>query len=153
MVNKACCVLAAALFGGFAMTSLYSTKPSHQLEQTLDTQQQVKYQEIADYRRRLATQGMVLGALLCVVYVLYARSRGEPVPSFLELACSSVAILLATTYLYYMITPKKEYLAPYLRSDQMNAYMETMYTYNLRFNVGLLLGAAGAYFLGQGMSK
>lgn len=170
MVCVGNCVLAGALLGGFGLTSVLSMQAERRgspFKASLTAPQAQKYEEIVAMRRRLANHGFLLGALLALGYVLYQKfiSGTEGGASAATLICNAVAITLATTYFYYVLSPKSDWMIRYLNPtatvatnggaqiSQTDLYLEKKRAYQLRWTGGLLLGGAAAYFLGQGLKK
>ena len=158
MVCKSSCILAGALLGGFGLTSLLAFQKSskNDFREMLNSDQIVKYEEITTSRKRLATHGMLFGVLLSFVYVLYTRFSTQTPETQVEtgkLICNVISITLGTTWAYYMLSPKLDHMVRYLGGDiaLIDLYLEKNRTYQLRWTAGLLFGAAGAYFLGQGL--
>jgi hypothetical protein len=143
--------------GGFALTSLYSTggadAKNGSFQQSLTPEQAVRYEQIAGMRRKLATHGFLLGALLSVGYALYRRFGLSKSLLSVDVACNVIAITLGATWAYYMLSPKSDYMIRYLTpGQQVDWYLEKQRGYQLRWATGLILGAAGAYVLGRGLA-
>lgn len=141
--------------GGFGLTSLLSAKYEREgstLVTSLSDEQRVKYAEISDERRKLSTQGMLIGALLALGYLVFSRAT-DGTQSWLCLICNAIAITLATTYFYYILMPKSDRMVRYLNPNQLEAHLAKGRAYQLRWTGGLLLGGAAAFFLGQAFRK
>ena len=155
MVCKSTCILAGALLGGFMFTSLLSMqidRAGSPLKQTLSPTQLQKFEEIVTIRRKLATHGFLLGMLLSLGYVLYRYFGQSKSFTITPVVCNVIAITLATTWAYYTLSPKKDHMIRYLTTpNQVDLFLEKSRAYQLRWAGGLILGAAGAYFLGRGL--
>jgi hypothetical protein len=153
MVCASTCILASALLGGFGLTSLLSVqKDGSAFQKSLSPEQLVKFKEIAAKRGKLATHGFLLGALLSLAYIQYLRFNKSTTSTKVQVACNVIAITLATTWAYYMLSPKGDHMVKYLTTpEQMDLFIDKNRAYQLRWSGGLILGAAGAYFLGKGL--
>ena len=157
------CVLAGALLGGFGLTSFLAARANRQgpslFKASLRPEQLAKYEEIVAARHRLTHQGFLLGAIFALGYLIYTRRadasevlgvKGGWMPHL----CTAIAIALTTTYFYYILSPKSDYMIRHLDhleggSPQVDAFLQVNRAYQLRWTGGLLLGGAAAYFLGQ----
>jgi len=157
MVCGSSCVLAGALLGGFGLTSLLSMQANRRgstLMASLSDEQRVIYGEIREERKSLSRQGMMIGLLLALGYLIFARlQRGAEAVGWVPLICNAIAITLATTYFYYILMPKSDRMVRYLNPTQLEAHLQKGRAYQLRWTGGLLLGGAAAYFLGQALRK
>lgn len=86
-------------------------------QNTLDTDQQMRYQRIVSHRRNLYIQGLVVGILVaCLVVGVIARV--SPLTNDVSYGCLAVVVLFVVEYLYYILSPKGEYMVSVLYTEE-----------------------------------
>lgn len=148
MVCTGSCILASALFGAMLLTTGVTTINAKEAKESFmssfDDVQRSQYESIVTERRNLALQGTILGMLLGLLYFMTASTEG------MERACNTTAIALGSVYFYYMLMPKSDAMVRYLnKGAQLDRYLEFGRSMSIKWDVGLLLGAAGCVVLGR----
>ena len=86
---------------------------------TLNDKQKRTYEKIIIHRRNVYLEGLLLGlafACVCVLIVLHT----QPLSNTWVYGCLGVFVLFITTFLYYILTPKPEYMVSILTSKKQN---------------------------------
>ena len=143
------CLLGAGLLGGTLSTMLFKrTDKSKELERSLEKNQIPVYRNIVKERRLHYLQGTLLGVILASVYLMGTGGLFKSLTKGFN-ACAFTLIALGTTYLYYSLMPKSDYLLHHLKGEQvthwLNHYVEMKRNYLLGFLVSGLAYVLIAY--------
>lgn len=130
MSNTTQCAL-CAIAVAFLLTSIVipfvSRAKSQQhtnLHDTLNDEQQKRYERIVGHRRNLYLQGLVVG-LLVACFVVGVIMQTHPLLTNTSYGCIAVIVLFVTEFLYYILSPKGEYMIDVLDSaEQRRAWMD-----------------------------
>lgn len=77
----------------------------------------MRYQRIVSHRRNLYIQGLVVGILVaCLVVGVIARV--SPLTNDVSYGCLAVVVLFVVEYLYYILSPKGEYMVSVLYTEE-----------------------------------
>lgn len=121
--NCSSCTLCAIAFVLLAtsIATPFVAHSKHQLhstfQHTLDTDQLTRYQRIVSNRRNLYLQGLVLGVIIACL-VVGVVMRVAPLTNDISYGCLSVSVLFVVEYLYYILSPKGEYMVSVLQTDE-----------------------------------
>jgi hypothetical protein len=97
-------------------------------------------------RRNLYLQGLSLGFLLSIIYLI-TSPFGHRTPT--SSACAIAAITMLTAYFYYMLSKKRPLMVLQLDTDEQRKQWANIYrTYQVNYHFGLLLGVLGAATVG-----
>ena len=119
------CLIATGMLGGTLSTMLFKrTQKSQNLERALDESQLVVYRRIVKQRRMHYLQGTLLGVILAFVYLMGTGGLIKSLTRGLNV-CVFMLIAMATTYFYYSLMPKSDYLLNYLRENQVPLWLCT----------------------------
>lgn len=114
------CAIAVAFLATSIATPFVSTS-KHQLhrafQSTLDSDQNTRYERIALHRRNLYLQGLVLGVLVACL-VVGVVMRVAPLANNTSYGCLAVVVLFVVEFLYYMLSPKGEYMVTVLKTQK-----------------------------------
>ena len=130
MSNPTQCTL-CAIAVAFLLTSIAFPFVSHSKSQlhktlydTLNNDQQQRYERIVRHRNNLYLQGLVVG-LLVACFVVGLVMYTHPLSTNTSYGCLAVIVLFVTEFLYYMLSPKGEYMIDVLDStEQRRAWMD-----------------------------
>ena len=139
--NISCAISAIFLIGMIFMTlSVDKTAFADDFKRTLDVALKNKYENIVNERRNIYFGGFTLGFIisLCViVWKLFNKIKITPI----ALMCTTGAITFVTTYFYYILSPKSDYMVKYLfKKEQREEWLKINRTMSVRYHGGLLLG-------------
>jgi len=111
---------------------------------TLSSELIDRYERIIEERKSIYMKGFAYGLALSGVAIFMCRAR-KP----LHMACLAGAITLATTYLFYIIHPKSDYMILHLDGDkQRAAWLDIYRSMQYKYHVGLVIGIAAAMSAG-----
>ena len=137
------CLVAVGMFSGMLYLMLNYRK-SIVLKNFIDTlspELVEVHQDVIYERMTIYLQGLVLGLVLGLIYLNYAKQTR------VNRACTFTVIMLGTNYFYYILMPKSQYLVPLLETrEQREAWIKVYREMQYRCKMGFVLGMV-AYFL------
>ena len=109
---------------------------------TLSKQQKIIYEKIIQERRTIYYQGFLAGLGITLLYLVFMSSYYKTNIMMWKNACIAVVISGFTTYFYYMLSPKSDYMILHLtdnkqREEWFEVYKFMQYNYHLSFIYGL----------------
>ena len=108
-----------------------------------------RYQGIVMRRRRLYIESLALGIALSVATILYLTRVAKRKMGLVHGACVAGAVTLGTSYFYYMLHPKNEYMVPHLTTgEQRAAWFKVYREHQIEYSTGLLVGLLGSVAMG-----
>ena len=136
-----------ALLGG-SLATLTITKSEHEkLKKVLTPELANRYMEIVKERRNQYIQGIIFGMIIGTI-VLYVY-QWKVVYGFHKVVLFS-AVTLFIAMIYYLLMPKSDYMLKHLQNDQQNrAWLDVYKTFQSRYILGMILGAAAAVPIGN----
>lgn len=148
--------ITASVWMSFAVDKHALTSSFFQVIGGKDTLLGKKYMSRIHERRSLYFQGLVLGALLSVLY-LWTVPSAKSVSVMkhpLTVACMVSGITMLTAYFYYMLMPKQPMLVLELTNEKQRSEWANIYkTMQWNYHAGLLLGVIGVGVFGFGVAK
>ena len=149
MVCKTSCIVASAFLGGMVWIMLNTEKETKkEYIKSMDAKQIAIKRAIAKNRAWIWIKGIVIGLIAGLLY-LYTYVPGSA--NFK--GCMFAAIVMTVNYFYYMLADKGTYMVQHLRQDQIGEWLAVKKMYQTNYHVGMLLGVAGFFLLGRGLSK
>ena len=142
------CMIGASLLGGTLSSMFYSKEPrSNVLVNRLNPQQLAIYNSIVKERSRIYLEGNILGLVLALIY-FFNSGKFEKKTNI----CAFVLIAMTTSYYYYTLKPKSDYIIRHLSdSIQVEAWLLKYKTMKRRYHIGYLLGGLGYLILSYGL--
>lgn len=143
MICKPTCSVA---FIFLAATVYISCAKSHNtikpFKDTLNDFQKKKYEEIAVERRNLSLKGYSLGFALSLFFIIFNYvSSGKRKISYSGMICLAVSTTLVVQYLYYILSPKSQWMVNYLMTqEQKQAWLRVYRTMQFNWHAGLAIG-------------
>ncbi len=120
------------------------SKDKDNFYRTLGPELQARYETIIQERKLIYMKGSGLGLILSAIAIFACGAR-KPV----QMGCLAGAITLATTYLFYIIHPKTDYMVLHLdKAAQRAAWLDIYRSMQLKYHIGLVLGIGAAMALG-----
>ena len=120
------------------------TKDKADFYRTLNHELQSRYEAIIQERKLIYLKGSGLGLILSAIAIFMCRAR-KPI----QMGCLAGAITLATTYLFYIIHPKTDYIVLHLdKTEQRTAWLDVYRSMQMKYHIGLVLGIGAAMALG-----
>ena len=114
------CAIAVAFLATSIATPFIATSkhPLHRaFQSTLDHDQNTRYEHIALHRRNLYLQGLILGVIVACL-VVGVVMRVAPLSNDMSYGCLAVVVLFVVEFLYYMLSPKGEYMVTVLKTQK-----------------------------------
>ncbi len=133
-------VLAIGLLGATFFTMSISKEQSEVLRRVLSPEKAQKYEEISKERANIYMTGLMIGIVLALIALYYARPS-----NMFHRVMMSLAIVLVTSVFYYTLVPKTDYMIRHLNSEKENrAWLEVYRGMKTRYVWGFVLGTAVA---------
>lgn len=101
----------------------------------------LRYENITKERRMISYKGYVLGVILSIGILLYNRKyKMKPI----SLVCTVVTISFITNYLYYILSPKSDWLLNHMtHPDEVKSWLLMYKEMQFNYHIGFLLGIIG----------
>ena len=113
----------------------------------LNPKQKAKYWELINERRTIYFSGFGLGLFLSAITIASRAYSGTKL-AWLPTACLTGSITFLTTYFYYILAPKSDYMVRYLDTkEQREAWLDIYKTMQFNYHAGLVLGLASVVML------
>lgn len=138
------CAVAVVLIVANIYLTLTADHSKDKFYRTLSHELRSRYEAIIQERKLIYMKGFGLGMILSAVAISVCGAR-KPV----QMGCLAGAITLASTYLFYIIHPKSDYMVLYLNKvEQRTAWLKIYRSMQLKYHIGLVLGIGAAMALG-----
>ena len=117
----------------------------------LSPENQQRYRNIANERRKIYFTGLFLGFALSMLLLICCRtllisnsgSRGG-------LLCMVAAVTLSVNYCYYILSPKTDWMVLHLKSEkETHAWLKVYKTMQYNYHMGLVLGILAVVAFGN----
>ena len=143
----AVCSLAIALLTASLFVSLRGDQTIERAGflKLLSDKQLKRYQGIVRMRRRIYLESLGLGIVLTAAIILWLTRYGKEQLNMMHKACIAGAVTLGTSYFYYTLHPKSDYMLRHLDSErQRSAWLKVYRGFQVNYHAGFLLGLLGA---------
>ena len=110
---------------------------------SLPSDLQKRYENIAEERRRISIHGYILGFILSLFIIFYnLKINGQNLKTP-TLVCIVMATCFVNNYFYYMLTPKSDWMLNHVSNQQQTRawllmYREMSYNYHLGIVLGIV---------------
>lgn len=133
--------------------SIDKTSVSSKFKSTLNSNQLNIYQNIVDYRKNLFLQGYGLGFIISMVVIILKLINKISLNS-ITIACLVGSICFTTSYFYYILSPKPDYMIMHIEGEKQKTEWLNIYkTMQFHYHFGLLLGIIGVILLSLAFCK
>lgn len=139
------CVFSCSLAAVFLFSMMYMlimVDKSGELVKVLNPEQMEIYKKIVIERRNLMIVGYIIGLTLSAVMTLYVNNKSLQV-------CYAIIITYMTSYFYYTLMPKSDYMLLHLTNEQnkawLDVYLKMKNNYHLSFLLGMLFVGFAVY--------
>lgn len=142
------CIVGLGLLGASIATMLVSKQHRifQEYERSLNQEQRVILNDITDMRLNIYFQGLAFGLVLATVYLMNVKTNNW------EHACVFLAIALGVNYLWYILSPKRNWMIPHLKTpEQLTNWTRVYRMMQYRWHLGFVLGGIGAFILSWGI--
>jgi|TARA_A100001388_G_C28744040_1_gene488456 heme/copper-type cytochrome/quinol oxidase subunit 4 len=118
---------------------------------TLSQDQLNKYKKIVEERKKLSMQGYALGFGLAVVLIVLNMTMKKQKLSKGSMACTTAATMFIVQYLYYILSPKSDWILLHLNTqEQKEKWLDVYRTMQYNCHVSVALGVVAAAALSHG---
>lgn len=124
----------------FSLTSIESNKLMQDFMSKLPFPTNAKYTKIIRNRRRIYLEGFTIGLILSLIAIGSKIYSGAKI-SWIIMMCLTGAITFLTTYFYYILSPKGEYIISELKTrEERDAWLEIYKMMQFNYHLSLVLG-------------
>lgn len=158
MINPGLCSISCSISLMFLIGMIYMTYATDKSKiitpfmETLNKDQQAKYKTITKERATIYLSGFSLGFVLALAFIFFKSSLSVfSLKSLtnMQTACLVTSITFVTTYFYYILSKKSDYMVRHLEtSEQKDAWLSVYKTMQFNYHFGLLLGLISVFILG-----
>lgn len=128
-------------------------KISIDFKKTLSKKQLDIYENIVNYRRNLYFQGYGIGIIISI-FVILMKIFNKIKFNYLGIGCLIASISFITSYFYYILSPKPDYMILHIEGEeQKKAWLKIYKTMQFNYHLGLLLGIIAVFFLSMTFCK
>lgn len=108
----------------------------------LSNEQREKYYKIKNERRNIFLTGYGVGLILSLFVLFYKIYQNKSLNKWIVI-CLTGTITFITSYFYYILTPKSNYMILHLKTKEqkkewLNVYKQMQYNYHMSFVFGIL---------------
>jgi hypothetical protein len=135
MTCSAYCVIAVGFIFATIATCCLSSKNFQDFYSNLNTEQKKIKNEIASERFKIYITGILIGCVLAALFYTWIQHKGK------AKICILVSIIMATSYFFYILSPKSKYMISYLKSgEQVEQWLKIYKQMQFNYHIGFLLG-------------
>ena len=135
------CLISIIFISGLLYLKLVSNKDNviSNFRNSLSPELKQKYKNIASERKNIYITGIIYGLAISIILLLSVPKKIKSNP-----ICFSLSIVLVFSYIYYIITPKSDYIILYLnnqidRQNWLKVYKYMQFNYHLGISFGILI--------------
>lgn len=130
--------------------ALDKTELSKRFIDTLNKSQEETYKRISNERKNIYFSGYGLGFLLSIISLIVMYYNNIKITK-LNSVCLTGAVTFITSYFYYLLSPKSDFMVLHLQSDaQKSTWLDMYKKMQYHYHLGLLLGLIGVMVFGGG---
>jgi hypothetical protein len=145
----------------FIFASIYlsanvdKTNLSNAFLSTLSEKQRKLYENITEERKNTYFKGFGFGFLLSIAFIafqniLVSKSSLLRLNNKYQMGSFIAATTLLSTYFYYMLAPKSDYMVMHLENqEQKREWLNIYKKMQFHYHAGLALGILGMFFFGM----
>ena len=112
---------------------------------TLSDKEQERYQNIINERRNIYFKGYLVGIICSVLFLFLTRDMKKSKLMSAGVVCTVGGITLLVNYLYYILSPKSDFMIVHLdNKEQREAWLDIYRHMQVKYHTGLVLGVAAA---------
>ena len=99
------------------------------------------YEQISTERTTIYYQGYILGFILSLIIIIVNIQFNHKMLSTSAMVCLVLATSFITSYFYYILSPKKNWMLHYIKTpEQTNAWLKMYRGMQVYYHTGLVLG-------------
>lgn len=143
--NLGCAISVVFIIGMVYMTLAINKKEvSGKFKETLNEEQLKTYEHITSERLNIYYSGYGIGILISIAVIIYNMVMRKKKMSKLAMGCLTGGITFLTTYFYYILSRKSDYMIMHLTNeDQKREWLNVYKTMQYHYHLGLVLGIIG----------
>lgn len=132
------CIIAAGFIFATIATSCLGSKNIQDFYSDLTEEQKVIKNQISFERLKIYLTGTILGCFVASLFYIWINKNSN------AKICILLSIVLATSYFYYILSPKSKYMISYLNSkEQIEQWLKIYKQMQFNYHIGFLLGMSG----------
>ena len=143
------CTISCLLSGVFILSMIYMTYSvsNDRFIQTYENQlpENLKkiYKAVVSERSRIYYFGYVLGFILAAVIIAYNTQINKNKMGWTSMVCLTIIVSFFTSYFYYILSPKKNWMLENISTEEqtkawLTMYRKMQYYYHSAFVFGIL---------------
>lgn len=147
----------------FLVANLYLTfntnkyEITKKYEETLSNTQLHRYKNIVEERKNISLKGYMLGLFFSFVVLMLKYLKIDVVDKSIGkigIVCLTGAITFVTQYLFYILSPKSDWMVLHLDTkEQREQWLKIYRTMQYNYHLGLALGVAAVMIFSYSMCK
>ena len=112
---------------------------------TLSDDQHMRYERIIQERRDIYFKGYLVGLICAVIFIFATRDVKRTKFMSTGIVCAVGGITLLVNYLYYILSPKSDFMIVHLdNKHQREAWLDIYRHMQVKYHIGLALGVIAA---------
>ena len=140
MTCKIWCIVAFIFVGIFVSSRIVRRKTGmfNNFKNELNKSQLTIYLSIIKERNQIFTNGLILGMVVALSVAYYIHNHGKC--NAVSILCIFIGITLATSTIFYMLSPNTKYMVLYLTTyKQRSLWIKIYKTFNIYKYYGILI--------------
>ncbi len=147
------CLISCSISMVFIISMVYMTFSTHNVAKEYEAQLPKElievYGKIVAERTQIYYSGFILGVVLSMLAIYYNVKVKKTKMSTMGMVCMVVAISFITSYLYYTVSPKSDYMLNHIKDEkQTKAWLEMYRQMKTNYHIGFVLGIVAVGFFG-----
>ena len=111
---------------------------------SLSSDLQKRYEKIKNERANISYQGYALGVILSLGIIFYNLKIKSSKMNTTSLVCTVIATSFLTNYLYYMLSPKSDWMLNHMSNqEEVKSWLLMYREMSFNYHMGLTLGIIG----------
>lgn len=111
----------------------------------LSDEQKTRYENIIEERKHIYFKGYLVGIICSILFIFVTRDFKRTKWMSIGIVCAVGGITMLVNYLYYIMSPKTDYMVLHLDSKKQREAWLAIYRYmQLKYHTGLALGVIAA---------
>ena len=117
----------------------------HNFMALLSNEQKMRYEKIIEERKNIYFKGYFVGIICSILFIFSTRDLKKTKWMSIGIVCAVGGITMLVNYLYYILSPKTDYMVIHLDGeDQRKAWLAIYRHMQLKYHIGLTLGVVAA---------
>jgi uncharacterized protein YacL len=109
---------------------------------------QIRYDKISNERLNISYRGYILGFIISFLVIIYNYNFRAKKFTNMSIVCLVIVITFLTNYLYYILSPKSDWLLYHINnSEQAKLWLQMYREMQFNYHLGFVLGIVGVGLL------